>query len=54
MENFDGTRSLAILMRYTGEEKKEERQEAAKQVKGLFNRVKRQADPNQPSKDAKE
>ena len=29
MENFEGTRPMAILMRYTGEEKKEERQEAA-------------------------
>jgi predicted PurR-regulated permease PerM len=27
MENFEGTRTLAILMRYTGEEKKEERKE---------------------------
>ncbi len=35
MENFEGTRPLAILMRYTGEEKKEERKEAAKHVKGL-------------------
>ena len=40
MENFEGTRSMAILMRYTGEEKKEERQEAAKHVKGLWGRVK--------------
>ncbi len=30
MENFEGTPPLAILMRYTGEEKNEERQEAAK------------------------
>jgi len=40
MENFEGTRSLAILMRYTGEEKKEERDEAARHVKGLWGRVK--------------
>ncbi len=40
MENFEGTRPLAILMRYTGEEKKEERKEAAKHVKGLWGRVK--------------
>jgi predicted PurR-regulated permease PerM len=40
MENFEGTRSLAILMRYTGEEKKEEREEAASHVKGLWSRVK--------------
>jgi AI-2 transport protein TqsA len=40
MENFDGTRPLAILMRYTGEEKEAERKEAAKHVKGLWGRVK--------------
>jgi AI-2 transport protein TqsA len=40
MENFEGTRPLAILMRYTGEEKKEERQEAAKDIKGLWGKVK--------------
>jgi predicted PurR-regulated permease PerM len=40
MENFEGTRPLAILMRYTGEEKKEERKEAAKHVQGLWGRVK--------------
>ncbi len=46
MENFEATRPLAVLMRYTGEEKKEERKEAAKHVKGLFNRFKRDsADP---------
>jgi predicted PurR-regulated permease PerM len=40
MENFDGTRPIAVLMRYTGEEKKEEREEAAKHVKGLWGTVK--------------
>jgi AI-2 transport protein TqsA len=40
MENFEGTRTLAVLMRYTGDEKKEERKAAAKQVKGLWGRVK--------------
>jgi AI-2 transport protein TqsA len=40
MENFEGTRPLAILMRYTGEEKKEERQEAAEQAKGLWEKAK--------------
>ena len=40
MENFEGTRPLAILMRYTGEEKKKERQEAAIHVKGLWGKVK--------------
>jgi hypothetical protein len=40
MENFEGTRPLAILMRYTGEEKKEEREEAAENVIGLWGKVK--------------
>jgi AI-2 transport protein TqsA len=40
MENFEITRTMAILMRYTGEEKKEERTEAAKQVKDLWGKVK--------------
>jgi predicted PurR-regulated permease PerM len=40
MENFEGTRSLAILMRYTGETKAGERQEALGHVKGLWGKVK--------------
>ena len=40
MENFEGTRMLAVLMRYTGEEKKEERQAAVQHVKGLWGKVK--------------
>jgi len=40
MENFEGTRPVAILMRYTGEENKEERQEAAKHMQGLWGKVK--------------
>jgi predicted PurR-regulated permease PerM len=39
LENFPGTRNLAILMRYTGEEKKEEREKAATHFKGLFSRI---------------
>ena len=40
MENFEGTRPLAILFRYTGEEKQEERKEAARNIKGLWGRTK--------------
>lgn len=40
MENFEATRTLAILMRYTGEEKIAERTEAAKQMRGLWGKVK--------------
>jgi AI-2 transport protein TqsA len=39
MENFEGTRPIAILMRYTGGDKKEERQAAAKHVKGLWGKA---------------
>jgi predicted PurR-regulated permease PerM len=40
MENFEGTRTVAILMRYTGEEKKEERKEAEQHVKGVWGKLK--------------
>jgi AI-2 transport protein TqsA len=51
MENFEGTRMLAVLMRYTGEEKKEERQEAANHVKGLWGKAKGAVSANRESKD---
>ena len=40
MENFDATHSVAVLMRYTGEEKEEEKKEAVRHVKGLWNKSK--------------
>jgi predicted PurR-regulated permease PerM len=40
MENFAGTRPVAILMRYTGAANAGERQEALQQVKGVWGRVK--------------
>ena len=39
MENFEGTSMLAVLMRYTGEAKKEERQKAAEQAKDLWEKA---------------
>jgi len=51
MENFEGTRMLAVLMRYTGEEKKEERQKAAEHVKGLWGKVKGAVDSDHESED---
>ena len=51
MENFEGTRMLAVLMRYTGEEKKEERQKAAEHVKGLWGKVKGTVDSDRESED---
>ena len=40
MENFDATRIPAVLMRYTGEEKKEARQQAMAQAKGWWSKAK--------------
>ncbi len=40
MENFEATQPLAVLMRFTGDEKKEERKAAAQHVKGLWGKVK--------------
>jgi predicted PurR-regulated permease PerM len=40
MENFEGTRPIAILMRYTGERHPGERLEAEKKVRGLWEKVK--------------
>jgi len=51
MENFEGTRTIAVLMRYTGEEKKEERKEAAKHVQGLWGKVKETIKPGRESED---
>jgi predicted PurR-regulated permease PerM len=51
MENFEGTRTIAILMRYTGEEKKEERQEAAQHVKGLWGKLRGTFIPDHKSED---
>jgi len=49
MENFPGTRNLAVLMRYTGEEKKEEREQAATHYKGLFSRMSGSDDSDEES-----
>jgi predicted PurR-regulated permease PerM len=54
MENFDGTRPLAVLMRYTGEAKKGERQEAIRTVKGLWGKVRESISPDRQSKDTEE
>ena len=54
MENFEGTRSMAILFRYTGEEKKEERQEAAEQAKGLWEKAKSNFSPKKDAEKMEE
>ena len=52
MENFEGTRPIAILMRYTGEEKKEEREEAAKHVRRLWGKAKGTINPDKEVEDS--
>ena len=47
MENFDATRVPAILMRYTGEHKKEERQQAMEQAKGWWARTRAARKPEE-------
>ena len=54
MENFEGTRTVAILMRYTGEEKKEERKEAEQHVKSLWSKVKETIRPGHDTGDKEE
>ena len=39
MENFDSTRIVAILMRFTGGGKKEEHKEAIRQDQGLWEKT---------------
>jgi len=51
MENFEGTHMIAILMRYTGEVKKEERQEAIKHVSGLWKKTRATIRPAEGSKE---
>jgi len=53
MENFEGTRPLAILMRYTGEEHEEEMKEAQEHVKGLWGKVKDTLSSDHEPKDKK-
>lgn len=54
MENFPGTRPVAILMRYTGEEKKEERKQAAEHVKGLWGTIEGTIRPDKKTKNQTE
>jgi predicted PurR-regulated permease PerM len=47
LENFEGTRTVSVLLRYTGEEKKEEREEAMSEVRGLWERARRAVAPRE-------
>jgi AI-2 transport protein TqsA len=50
MENFENTRPLAILMRFTGEENKEERKAAAERLQGLWGKARNTFNPGRDSK----
>jgi hypothetical protein len=54
MENFEGTRPLAVLMRYTGGENKEERQEAARNISSLWGKLRGTFSSDHKSDDAGE
>jgi predicted PurR-regulated permease PerM len=54
MENFEGTRMIAVLLRYSGGAKKEEHQEAVKQVRGLWEKTKSTFTPQKEPKEESE
>ncbi len=54
MENFEGTRMIAVLLRYSGGAKKEEHREALRHVKGLWNKTKATFQPQQEPQEASE
>jgi predicted PurR-regulated permease PerM len=54
MENFPGTRMVAVLLRYTGGEKKEEQKEALKHVEGLWDKTKATFEPEEEQKEESE
>jgi AI-2 transport protein TqsA len=51
MENFEGTRTIAVLMRYTGEAKKEERKKAIEQVRSLWDKARAPFNSDRDSED---
>jgi predicted PurR-regulated permease PerM len=51
MENFEGTRPIAVLMRYTGEENKAERQAAANNLKDVWSKMRGTFSSERGSKD---
>lgn len=52
MENFEGTRPIAILMRFTGDENKDERKAAQNHLKGLWGKVRGTFSPVRESDDS--
>jgi predicted PurR-regulated permease PerM len=54
MENFDGTRMMAVLLRYSGGEKKEEHKEALRHVRGLWEKTKATLAPQEERQEESE
>jgi AI-2 transport protein TqsA len=50
MENFENTRPLAVLMRFTGEDDKEERKAATERLQGLWGKAKNTLNPGRDTK----
>ncbi len=51
MDNFPGTKTLAVLMRYTGEDDDGEHKKAVKDVQGVWEKVKATVSPSRGSDD---
>jgi predicted PurR-regulated permease PerM len=49
MENFEGTRAVALLMRYTGDSENADQKKAMESVKGWWNKTKRAFSPDKDS-----
>jgi AI-2 transport protein TqsA len=51
MENFDATRFVAVLLRYTGKGEEEEQEQAMKKAKGLWSKAKASLEPEEEPED---
>jgi AI-2 transport protein TqsA len=51
LENFESTRTLTVLMRYTGEKEEGERRAAIEQVKGLYTKARASFSSSTPAKE---
>jgi AI-2 transport protein TqsA len=47
MENFDATRFVAVLLRYTGKGEEEEQEQAMEKAKGLWSKAKASLEPEE-------
>jgi len=51
MENFDATRFVAVLLRYTGKGEEEEQEQAMEKAKGLWSKAKASLEPEKEPED---